>query len=120
MTLHQFVLQVGERTVTIGGDYLVTNGFRPMLYSFPMWDPPHENEPVTDGERINIVRLADEPLRERGMSVIWDETKPNPKTLAYLLSGKSSTMQGAPSLPSSKVMTALASSSTTALPAHMI
>jgi hypothetical protein len=95
MTMHQFVLQVGERTVTVGGDYLVTNGFQAMLYSFPMWDPPHENEAVTEDERSDIVRLANEGLRERGMSVEWDETKPNPKAMAYILSGKSSTMEGA-------------------------
>jgi hypothetical protein len=70
-------VQVGSRTVNVGGEALILRPEAPYFVyseSIRAWQPPHEREPFSPQDREEVLRAIREYMESRQMSYVVDPT----------------------------------------------
>jgi hypothetical protein len=75
ITPHDVVIEVKDRTITLGGDVILApQGFVALEHTLEHWDPPFSHQRLTEEERNEIVSFASKELAKIGMKLEWDSS----------------------------------------------
>jgi hypothetical protein len=75
ITPSSITVQVGNRTVNVGGDALILRPEAPYFVysgSIRAWQPPHEREPFSPQDREEVLRAIREYMESHTMSYVID------------------------------------------------